>query len=96
MQILNSDPYNVDAQKKIEEMIRHEAVLENMEHAMEYSVSRLSCFWREFYRANVLGRIQPESFGNVHMLCKLSRGCLLCKRDGELIEIGCSQTSTSR
>lgn len=28
----------MDAQKKIEEMIRQEAVLENMEHAMEYSV----------------------------------------------------------
>ncbi|CAE7230926.1 unnamed protein product [Rhizoctonia solani] len=34
---LNADPYNVDAQKRIEEAIRQQAVLENMEHAMEYS-----------------------------------------------------------
>lgn len=34
---LNADPYNVDAQQRIEETIRQQAVLENMEHAMEYS-----------------------------------------------------------
>ncbi|CAE6487612.1 unnamed protein product [Rhizoctonia solani] len=34
---LNADPYDVDAQKRIEEAIRQQAVLENMEHAMEYS-----------------------------------------------------------
>jgi len=34
---LNADPYDVDAQRKIEEAIRMEAVMENLEHAMEYS-----------------------------------------------------------
>jgi DNA damage-inducible protein 1 len=37
-ELLNADPYDIEAQKKIEEAIRMEAVLENMSHAMEYSV----------------------------------------------------------
>ncbi|OWZ34230.1 DNA damage-inducible protein 1 [Cryptococcus neoformans C23] len=37
IEALNADPYDIDAQKKIEEAIRMEAVLENMQHAMEYS-----------------------------------------------------------
>jgi DNA damage-inducible protein 1 len=36
-ELLNADPYDIEAQKKIEEAIRMEAVLENMSHAMEYS-----------------------------------------------------------
>lgn len=34
---LNADPFDVDAQQKIEEAIRQEAILENLEHALEYS-----------------------------------------------------------
>lgn len=35
MALLQADPFDVDAQQKIEEAIRHERVLENMEQAME-------------------------------------------------------------
>ncbi|RDB19948.1 DNA damage-inducible protein 1 [Hypsizygus marmoreus] len=34
---LNADPFDIEAQQKIEEAIRQQAVLENMEHALEYS-----------------------------------------------------------
>ncbi|KAG8882379.1 DNA damage-inducible protein 1 [Tulasnella sp. 403] len=34
---LNTDPFNIEAQKKIEEAIRMQAIMENMEHAMEFS-----------------------------------------------------------
>ncbi|KAL8885373.1 MAG: hypothetical protein Q9205_005439 [Flavoplaca limonia] len=35
--LLNADPFNVDAQAKIEEMIRQERVIENLQHAMDHT-----------------------------------------------------------
>ena len=37
VQRLNADPYDIEAQRKIEEAIRQQAVYENMAHALEYS-----------------------------------------------------------
>ncbi|PVU96084.1 hypothetical protein BB561_001400 [Smittium simulii] len=37
LEALNADPFNIEAQKRIEELIRSENVMKNMEHAMEYN-----------------------------------------------------------
>ncbi len=79
-QLLNADPYDIEAQRKIEEAIRQERVMENMSHAIEYSV-RLSLGVRKGECGLIRVR-QPEAFGNVCMLCEwgLARG-----PSGELI-----------
>ena len=37
VEAMNADPFDLEAQRRIEEAIRQQAVLENMEHALEYS-----------------------------------------------------------
>jgi len=37
IEALNADPFDVEAQSRIEEVIRQQAIMENMEHALEYS-----------------------------------------------------------
>ena len=34
---LEADPYDIEAQRRIEEAIRQQAIMENLEHALEYS-----------------------------------------------------------
>ena len=37
LESLDANPFDIDAQRRIEEAIRQQAVMENLEHALEYS-----------------------------------------------------------
>ncbi|KAK1927921.1 hypothetical protein DB88DRAFT_57183 [Papiliotrema laurentii] len=54
IEALNADPYDIEAQKKIEEAIRMEAVMENMQHAMEYSRSATSSCCISTWKSTVI------------------------------------------
>jgi DNA damage-inducible protein 1 len=43
MRLLNDDPFNVDAQRKIEEMIRQQSVQDNLQHAYEHNPEGKFC-----------------------------------------------------
>jgi len=43
MRLLNEDPFNIEAQQKIEEMIRQEQVQNNLQFAYEHNPEGLSC-----------------------------------------------------
>jgi hypothetical protein len=64
IRLLNEDPFNADAQKKIEEIIRQEKIQENLQYA---------------YENNPAGRINSvlkgELYANIKIQCLLKSPC---------------------
>jgi DNA damage-inducible protein 1 len=49
MRLLNEDPFNIDAQRKIEEMIRQQSVQDNLQHAYEHNPEGECCMGPSAY-----------------------------------------------
>lgn len=68
MRLLNEDPFNVEAQRKIEEMIRQESVQENLHFAYEHNPEGMSSFEDDCGRAYMLTGSCSVRYGH-HALC---------------------------